>query len=73
MQNNENVMEWEWIKVRLYIESHIIKGLLSSSVIYPKLQSLSVWKIVLNHKFSIISFDFSIILEAIKEPLLNIL
>lgn len=73
MQNNKNVMESEWIKVRLYIETHIIKDLLSSSVIYPKLESLSVWKIILNHKFSIISFDFSIILEAIKEPLLNIL
>lgn len=35
--NNKNVMELELIKARLYIESPIIKGLLSSSVIYPKL------------------------------------
>lgn len=37
IQNNKNVMESDWIKVRLYIESHIIKGLLSLSVIYLKL------------------------------------
>lgn len=35
--NNKNVMELELIKARLYIESPILKGLLSSSVIYPKL------------------------------------
>lgn len=35
--NNKNVMELELIKARLYIESPIIRGLLSSSVIYPKL------------------------------------
>lgn len=37
IQNNKNVMESDWIKVRLYIESNIIKGLLSLSVIYLKL------------------------------------
>lgn len=36
MQNNKNVMESDRIKVRLYIESHIIKDLLSLRVIYFK-------------------------------------
>lgn len=48
-----NVIESDWIQVRLYIESHI-KSLLSSSVIYLKLYSLCVCILRLNlsqHKF----------------------
>lgn len=65
IQNNKNVMDQNEVKQTVYWKS-------SKKIYFPQVLFILLLSVVFGEIFfSIISFDFSIILEAIKEPLLN--